>query len=244
MLAILKKELSSYFNTSVAYVFIGMFSIIAGAIFAVQNLNNLSSDIPAFLAQLNLMLLFLTPVLTMKTYCDEFNLGTYKLLFSMPVSASSIVFGKFIAAAIVTILALSITLIFTIITAFYGVVYFPETFLAYIGFYLQALALLAIDMFISSFSKNQISAILMAFSINLLLWLLDILAKSTTATLNNVLNFISIYKRIEPFMIGQISISSIVFFIVCIACFIYANIYRLKKMVYGGWLWNCLKINH
>ncbi|NMD38846.1 MAG: ABC transporter permease subunit [Christensenellaceae bacterium] len=234
MKAILKKELNIYFKTPIAYVFIGMLISIGSIIFVAQNINNLSSDIPGFLAQLNTILIFLIPVLTMRMFCTEFSYGTNKLLFSNPISVIDIVLGKYISALIVFIVSAVLSLVFVFFTFIYGKIYFSEIALAYSGFILQAAALIAVDMFASSFSKNQIVAVIMAFGINIFLWIIDILSKSSMGFITKILNFISLYKRMEPFIIGQLSYASIAFFILFSICFILATIYRLNRVLYGG----------
>ncbi len=234
MKAILKKELNIFFKTPIAYIFIGMLIIIGSILFVVQNISNLSSDIPGFLAQLNIILIFLIPVLSMRMFCTEFTYGTNKLLFSSPISVVDIVLGKYFAALIVFLISVLLSFVFVIFTLIYGKVYFWEIALAYTGFTLQAAALIAIDMFISSFSKNQIVAVIMAFGANFTLWLIDILSKSSSGLVSEVLTFVSLYKRVEPFMLGQLSYASVAFFVLFSICFILATIFKLNKTLYGG----------
>lgn len=228
MNAILRRELNSYFATPVGFIFMGVFLSLSGLFFWIQNISNLSSDLPGLLSQLTILLMFLIPVLTMRLLCAENIQGSDKLIFTAPVTVSQIVFAKFLAAAIVLGITILLTNINTVVIAIYGKVYLGEFICAYLGFLLQGIALLALDLFITSFAKNMVSAAVLAFGINLLVWLLDILANVLgEGIISSVLVFLSLYKRFEPFVLGQFSPASTMYFILFTMCFLAAVIYRL-----------------
>lgn len=234
MRAILKKEIIQYFHTSIAYIFIGMFMLLAGLLYGLINLANLSSDIPGFLAQFSIVSVILTPVLTMRMFCKEFHDATHKLLFSAPIRTSDIVLGKFWAGAAIIFVSIALSLLFILVTAIYGRVFFAETLLAYIGLFLLCILFLAIDMFVSSFAKKQITAIVFCFGINLILWFLDLLANSSTEIYAGVLRFVSPYQRLRSFLTGQLSYANIAYFLLLSSVFVLATINRLNVLMFGG----------
>ena len=145
-----------------------------------------------------------------------------QLLLTAPVSLASAVLGKYFAAAAVLLLTILCSNLYTLIIAFYGTVYAGEWFVGYLGFTLQSLSFLALDLLVSCFAKNQITGAVAGFGANFFLWMTDLLASNVGVSwLRDALNFISLYDRYEPFLLGQLSYASVLFFvsfiIVCLA---------------------------
>ncbi|MDY6072758.1 MAG: ABC transporter permease [Eubacteriales bacterium] len=234
MFAIYKKELKIYFSTAIGYVFLGIYMLLAGLLYALINLASLSGDIPSFLGQFSIIQLFLIPMLSMGFFAKEYNEGTSKLLFSAPIKSSDIVLGKFLAGLTMIILSCTFSLVFIIITAIYGEVYIAETLLAYCGFFLLSVFILSIDTFLSSFAVNQITAIIISFAINLMLWLIDLINIDTTTIAGKILAFISPYKRVSSFMLGQLSIANLLYFLLFSYIFLWACVLNINTHIYGG----------
>jgi ABC-2 type transport system permease protein len=211
---VLKREFLAYFRTPIGYVFIGVFTALSGVIFYLSNLSALSGELLIFLSQLTLLVMLLTPVLTMRLICEERQRRTDQLLLTSPVSLTRIVLGKYLAAAAVLLIAIALTNVCTLIIAIYGTVYAGEWFVGYLGFIMQSMGFLALDLFVTSFTKNQVSAAIAAFGANFLLWMIDLLAdKVSVPAISDSLHFISLYDRYEPFIIGQLSYASLLYFI-------------------------------
>ena len=222
MLAIWKRELQSYFYTPVGYVFMGVFLALSGTFFYMLILGSRSSDVLTFLGQLSYLWMLLSPVLTMRLLAEEKQKRTDQLLLTAPVSLASAVLGKYFAAAAVLLLTILCSNLYTLIIAFYGTVYAGEWFVGYLGFTLQSLSFLALDLLVSCFAKNQITGAVAGFGANFFLWMTDLLASNVGVSwLRDALNFISLYDRYEPFLLGQLSYASVLFFvsfiIVCLA---------------------------
>lgn len=218
MLTIFKRELQAYFLTPVGYVFLFVFLSLSGVFFYIQNLANLSGDLLAFLSQITFLFMLLSPVLTMRLLCEERAKKTDQLLLSAPVSLLQIVLGKYLAAACVLLLAVLLTNVFVLILALYGGVYPGEWFVGYLGFTLQGLSFVALDLFVSGFMRNQVTAAVAAFGVNLALWMMDLISDAVTLPLlNRVFSFLSLYDRFEPFVLGQLSPASVVYYALFIA---------------------------
>ena len=219
MLVIFKRDWLAYFRTPVGYVFMGVFLTLGGIIFYLYNLQNLSGDLLAFLSQLTLLVMLLCPLLTMRLICEERQKRTDQLLLTSPVSLSAMIVGKYLAAACVMLLTIALTNVYTLIIAIYGRVYPGEWMTGYLGFTLQSLSFLALDLFVTCFAKNQMTGAVAAFGANFLLWMADLLADQlSVAWLGEALRFVSLYDRYEPFRLGQLSYSGILFFVSFIAC--------------------------
>ena len=225
MLTIFKREFLAYFRTPVGYVFLGVFTALSGVIFYLSNLYTLSGELLIFLSQLTLLVMLLTPVLTMRLLCEERQRRTDQLLLTSPVSLWRIVLGKYLAASAVLGIAIGLTNVCTLIIAMYGKVYPGEWFVGYLGFTLQSMSFLALDLFVTGFTKNQVSAAIVAFGANFVLWMIDMLAdKVTIGFVSSTLQFVSLYDRYEPFIIGQLSFASLLYFVTFIAVCLTATV--------------------
>lgn len=218
MRTIWKRDFLAYFHTPVGYVFMGVFLTLSGLIFYLYILQSLSSDLLTFLSQLTLLTMLLCPLLTMRLLCEDRQKRTDQMVLTSPVSVAGMVMGKYLAAACVMVLTILLTNVYTLIVAICGKVYPGEWFVGYLGFTLQSLGFLALDLFVSCFAKNQMTGALAGFAANFLLWMTDLLAGSLSVSwLQESLNFISLYDRYEPFRLGQFSFSGTLFFISFIA---------------------------
>jgi len=225
MSIIFKRDLLAYFRTPVGYVFMGVFLTLSGLIFYLYNLQNLSGDLLTFLSQLTLLVMLLCPLLTMRLICEERQKKTDQMILTSPLGVGSIVLGKYLAAACVMLLTILLTNVYTFIIAVCGRVYAGEWLVGYLGFTLQSLAFLALDLFVTCFAKNQMSGAAAAFGANFLLWMSDLLADNlSVGWMGDALHFISLYDRYEPFRLGQLSYAGILFFVTFIAACLVAAV--------------------
>lgn len=225
MLNVFKREFLAYFRTPIGYVFIGVFTALSGVIFYLGNLSTLSGELLIFLSQLTLLVMLLTPVLTMRLLCEERQRRTDQLLLTSPISITRIVLGKYFAATAVLWIAIALTNVCTLILGIYGTVYPGEWFVGYLGFTLQSMGFLALDMFVTGFTKNQVPAAIVAFAANFVLWMIDLLAdKVSVRFIADALRFLSLYDRYEPFILGQLSFASLLYFVTFIALCLTATV--------------------
>lgn len=210
MIAVWKRELQSYFYTPVGYVFMGVFLALSSVMFYLQILQQRSSDLLTFIGQMSYLWMLLSPVLTMRLLAEERQKRTDQLLLTSPVSLPGIVMGKYLAAVTVMLFTVALTMVYVLIVAIYGQVYPGELMVGLGGFLLQGCAFLALDLMVSGFSANQVTAAVVAFGVNFALWILDMMETSvTTPWLAEIMNFFSLYSRNEPFLMGQLSFASI-----------------------------------
>ncbi|MEG0742224.1 MAG: ABC transporter permease [Clostridia bacterium] len=237
MRTIFKRDFLAYFRTPIGYAFMGVFLALSGLIFYLYNLENLSGDLLTFLSQLTLIVMLLCPLLTMRLLCEDRQKRTDQLILTAPVSLVKVVFGKFFAAACVMLSAIALANVYTLIIGIYGTVFLGEWFVGYLGFALQSLCFLALDLLVSCYAKNQITGAVAAFGANFLLWMTDLVANSIPVQwVSDVLNFLSLYDRYEPFILGQLSYASVLFFLTFIAVCLTAAIHVLdsRRFAEGG----------
>ena len=235
MRAIWKRELQAYFFTPVGYVFMGVFLLLSSAMFYTTIMQNRSSDLPTFIGLMSYLWMLLCPVLTMRLLAEERQKRTDQLLLTSPVSLPAMVMGKYLAAVTLMLITTALTGLFVLIVALYGAVYPAELLVSYLGFILQGCAFIALDLFLSGCAGNQVTAAVMAFGANLLLWMLDLLENAVSVGLvKEAIAFLSLYTRSEPFLMGQLSFAGVGYFLSFAAAFIALTIHMLDSRRYRG----------
>ena len=234
MNTIRKREIRGYFHTPVGYVFIGVFLAVSSVLFYMQILRQRSGDLPNFIVEMSYLWMLLSPVLTMRLLAEEKQKKTDQLLLTSPVSLPGIVVGKYLAAVTVLLITAGLTLFFVLVVALYGTIYPAELAVNYLGFILQGCAFVALDLFISGCAGTPVTAAVMAFGANFLLWILDLLENAVqVGWVSDVLRFMSLYRRNEPFVMGQLSFAGTLFDLSFIAAFLVLTVYRMDRRRYG-----------
>lgn len=237
MRTIFKREFLAYFRTPVGYVFMGVFLTLSGVIFYLNNLQTLSGEWLIFLSQLTLPVMLLCPVLTMRLLCEDRQRRADPLLLTSPVALWRIVCGKFAAGAAVMMATLALTNVYALVVALYGTLYAGEWFVGSLGLSLQSLSFLALDLFVTCFARNQLSAVAAGFGANFLLWVVDLLAdRVPSAFVGDAMRFVSLYDRYEPFLLGQYSFAGTLFYLCFIAaCLVGAtHVLDARRFSRGG----------
>ena len=228
--AIWKRELQSYFHTPIGYAFLGVFLLISSVLFYLSILRQHSGDLPTFIGQMSYLWMLLCPVLTMRLLAEERQKKTDQLLLTSPVSLIGIVLGKYLAALTVLTATAASTLCYAAVTAFYGTVFPAELAVNYLGFILQGGAFAALDLYLSGCTGNQVTAAVAGFGANFLIWILDLLQDQVgTEPISEVLKFLSLYSRNEPFLMGQLSWAGIVYEVSFAAVFLAMTVYHLNR---------------
>ncbi len=234
MKAIWKREMQGYFFTPAGYVFPGVFLAVASVLFYMQILSVRSGDLPSFIGSMSYLWMLLSPVLTMRLLAEERQKKTDQLLLTSPVSLPGIVIGKYLAAVTMLLIVSVLTLLYVLIVAIYGRVYPAELAVNYLGFILQGCAFAALDLFLSSCAATPVTAAVLAFGANFLLWILDLLETAVQADwISAVLKFMSLYNRNSPFLMGQLSFSGIFFDLSFIVIFLALAVFRLDRRRVG-----------
>ena len=154
MSAIYKRELSSYFNSMIVYVFIAVLVFFTGIYFMAYNLY---SGLPQFsytLYSLMTILMFAIPLLTMKSMAEERRSRTDQLLLTAPVSLTGVVMGKFLAMATIFLIPVALCAFCPLIIAMNGEARLLSDYAALLAFFLMGCVFIAIGMFLSSLTES------------------------------------------------------------------------------------------
>jgi len=151
------------------------------------------------------------------------------LLITSPVSITSMVIGKFLAAFTVFLAMTVITFIYPIITTAYGAPFTTEIVGGYIGFILLGGSFIAVGVFASSLTENQVVAVVISFVSMLLMWIMDAISSSFGGFIAKVLDWFSLLARYQDFYRGILDISSIVYYLSFIAVFLFLTVRVIEK---------------
>lgn len=155
MRAILKHELSSYFTGLTAYVFGAFVLLFAGIYTMVYNLRAGYANFEYVLGSMTFVFIIIVPILTMRVLSEERRQKTDTLLYSLPISTTEIILGKFLAMLLILLVPMVIMCFYPLILKAFGNVYLPAAYASLLAFFLVGAALLAIGMFISSLTESQ-----------------------------------------------------------------------------------------
>jgi ABC-2 type transport system permease protein len=230
MIAIIKRELGAYFSSPVGYVYLGVFYLLTGFFFVFNVvLRNSSVMTPVFQIMMNIVM-FLTPVLTMRLMSEDLRHRTDQVLLTAPVSLGAIVGGKFLAAALVYTAGVSMTLIYAVVVEILAQTNWAVLWGSYIGILLLGFAFIAIGQFISSLTENQAISAIGCFAAVLFILLLDALVDVVpNPLLRSLLQGISFMRRYTPITNGILGISNLVFFISACGIFLFLTTRVLEK---------------
>src|SRR5262249_11387779 len=201
--AIARRELYSYFVSPIAYVVGALFLVVSGFLFSIiLGLSN-EASMRSLFGNYAVIFLFIVPALTMRLLAEEQRTGTMELLLTAPVRDSQLVLGKFLGAFLLLLGILAVTAIYPLVLVLAGNPDRGPILAGYLGVILQGAAFLAIGLFASSLTQNQVIAALLAFVILLLLWLADALGNFTTGRIGDLFRFLSITRHLDEFPRGM-----------------------------------------
>jgi ABC-2 type transport system permease protein len=236
ILAITQKELKGYFASPIAYVVIGFYALIFGFFFyslvlyfdrqSMQMMGlgagsppvNVNENMirPAFLNAM-VVFLFVLPMITMRTYAEEKRSGTIELLLTSPLTDFQIIMGKFFGAMSLYAAMLAVTLIHIGLLFWASKPEWIPIITTYLGLLLMGGCFIAVGLLISSLTKNQIVAVMMTFTVFLMLWVINWIASFVGPTAQAVLNYLSITDHLDDFTRGIIDTKHVVYYVSFIA---------------------------
>ena len=242
--AISAKELRAYFTSPIAWVLMGLFAALFGFFYYVyleafvresmggqfgqqQPVNINQSMIRGLLGNATVVILFLLPMVTMRSYAEEKKSGTIELLLTSPLKDIEIVLGKFFGAMVMYAGLLGVAALYMSILFIWGNPAFPAVLSGFIGLLLLGGGFIAMGLFISSLTNNQMVAGTATFVLFLMLWIVGWAAENVGPTLGSVLRYLSIIEHFDDFGKGVIDTKHIIFYL----SFILAGLFLATKSV-------------
>ena len=221
--AVFKRELKSYFTTPVAYVFLVIFLFFSGYLTFKQGFFEMEqADMRAFFMNLPLLFVFMVPSTAMRLWAEERKVGSIELLFTLPITITQAVLGKFVAAWLFLAIALALTFPMVITVSYLGEPDIGLIITGYLGSLLMAGGFLAIGCFFSAISKNQvISFVLSVVACAVLVFAgmpttLNYLSTFLPAGLVSAIENMSFQTHFESIQRGLLKFSDLSYFVLLI----------------------------
>ena len=233
VLAIAKRELRSSFNSPVAYavilgflVFTGVYLYFINGFYAVGQ-----ADLRPYFSIMPIVLAFLVPALTMRSWAEERRLGTYELLLTLPFTEGQLVLGKFLSSLVLAAIALVLTIPVPLAASLLGSFDAGTLFTQYLGVLLEAAAAIAVGEWISSLAKNQVSAFIASVLALLALVLVDRVSGFIGAhgVIASFFDWLSLSFHFESFSRGVVDTRDLAYYVSAMVLFLYLSSWGLTR---------------
>jgi len=233
ILAIAHKELKSYFSSPIAYIVIGFWALLFGYFYVAmlqyfvrnsmqmgqfgmqgpQSMNVNQQLIRPVFTNVTILVLFLMPMVTMRTYAEEKRSGTIELLLTSPVTDLEIILGKFFGALGLYAVMLGVTLVHIGVLFLYGRPEWKPIVTTYLGLLLLGGSFISLGLFISSLTKNQIVAGMVTFAVFLLLWIITWIGSFSGPTVDSLTQYLSVIDHYDDFGKGIIDTTHLIYYL-------------------------------
>ncbi len=234
--AVFKRELKGYFATPVAYVFLVIFLIAVGykpfmdGFFEIRQ-----ADLRLFFSNLPVFLALIVSAVAMRLWAEERKNGSIELLLTLPITVPQAVLGKFLAAWAFLGIALLLTFPLPVTVGYLGNPDVGQIAVGYLGSFMMAGTFLAVGMFFSALTKNQvISLILSAVACLILLFAghpstLNFMASTVSPAVAGVFEILSFQNHFDSMMRGVVELKDVFYFVILIVAWIYAGMMILEE---------------
>jgi ABC-2 type transport system permease protein len=215
--AVATRELRSYFLSPLAYVVIALFLLLAGYLFALILNSSREATLRPLISNVSVLFLFIVPAISMRLLAEEQRTGTVELLLTNPVQEWEIVVGKFLAAIMLLLVMLALTLLYPAFLFVFGNPDRGPIITGYLGVFLQAAAFMGVGLWASSLTQNQIVAAIVAFGALLILWLSDNLGQFLGGTVGSIVSYTSVINHFQQFPQGVINTQDVIYYLTLVA---------------------------
>ena len=230
MSAILKRELNAYFSSATAYVVMAVFFFFSGLFFNYYCISANSSSLSYVFGNMFYIVLFLIPIITMKTFAEEKKQKSDQALLTAPTSLTEIVLGKFLGAFILYFICCCIFLVYALVISFFTTPEWSVIICTFIGMLLLGAALIAINIFISVLTESMVIAAVIGMGAGLVISMTNYLVSLIPVEwIKNIINKINFRSYYENFTYGILSIVDVVFFLSVTALFLFFTVRVLDK---------------
>ncbi len=251
--AIYRKELYSLFASPIFYVVAVVFLLISGYFLysavayynilsfqasqnpmALKQLNTTDMVIRPFLMDVSIVLLLISPLLTMRLYAEERKSGTIELLFTYPVSDLSTLLAKFLAVLSAFLIILAGTLPGMFLLGYVGDPNWKALLCGYLGVALLGGAFLALGLFTSSLTQNQIVAAVLSFGALLMFWIIGWLKNLVDPGMARFVEYISITRHFESFTKGVLDTRDLIYYLLFVVLFLFFTLRQMESYRWRG----------
>lgn len=239
MFAIYKRELKSFFQSMIGWLFVAAIIFLTGLYFFAINLLSGYASVANTVASASFIYVLTIPILTMRILSEERRQKIDQLTLTSPVSVGRIVLGKYLAMATVLMLPIMVVAVYPLILSLFGTVAFAENYTAILGFLLYGLAAIALGLFISSITESQVIAAIISFAAMFATYMMSGIVSLITSDENIVLEFVATIlstldfsSRFDQLLNGQFDVRAVVYFLTVIAVLLFLTAQSIQKRRY------------
>lgn len=229
---VFKREFQSFFNSPVAYIVITVFLLFSGWLFFQQFFLVGQASMRPLFGLIPVLFMFLAPAITMRLIAEERKTKTISLLMTLPIGNAEIILGKFLAAEALLGVALLLTLPYALTVGSVGLLDWGPVWGGYLGALLMGAAYLAVGMFCTSLTSNQIVAFILGLGICFVFFIVDKVLMFLPGWLSTVFQYLSVDYHFHNIARGVIDIRDVVFYLSFVAAF---NLYAVYAVQREGW---------
>jgi len=211
--AIALKELGHFFVSPMGYVVIAIFFLVSGFFFQLIALQGKVAQMSFVFQNTLIVLMFITPFITMRLWSEEEKTGTAELLRTSPLTTWEIVLGKYLAILGFFVVMLSSTFVYLFIMLSAGNPDMGPVAANYLGYILVGMSFFALGLLASTLSENQIISAVIAYGLLLMLWIVGAASDSTQGKLSEFLKSLSMFEHVNDFMRGVIDLTHVFYFV-------------------------------
>lgn len=242
MIAILKHELRTYFHSLTAYVFGAFLLVFVGIGSMLYNIQAAVSNFEYVLSFSCIVFVVIVPILTMRVIAEERRQKTDLLLYSLPLSTTQVVIGKYLALLAVYLIPICFICLYPLIFAQFGEVYLPTAYGSIFAFFIIGAALIAIGVFISSLTENQGFAAGIGVAVILLNYFSVSLSEYVSATIFGSIVTLSVLIIALGALIRHLTKNTNLAYAVCGVLFLaMVAVYFIDASVFEGLLPNIME---
>ncbi len=234
MWAIYKKETGAFFRSMTGYLYIAFLLVVSGVYFTAFNLQGGMAEFGYVLGNTTVVLLIVIPVLTMRTLGEEQRQRTDQLLFTAPVGIPGIVLGKFLAVFTVFAAPLAVLLFCPLVLSLYGPVLLGQSYGCFAAFLFMGAACIAVGMFVSGLTDNQILAAVGTFAVLLFSYLAHGISGLAGAGNSGLAEAFSLFRRYYDFVDGVFDVTHLVYYLGVTALFLYLTVQSVDRRFHKG----------
>lgn len=253
--AVMKRELKAYFYSPVAYALTGVFTALTGYFFysgmvfygmasfemsrmaefaGPQELNVNEFILRPLFGNMAVILLLISPLITMRLFSEEKKSGSIEMLFTWPIRDIELTLGKYFAALLMLVSLLVPTVIYLGFVGYHAQINWGVVFSAYLGLLLLGSAFIALGVFVSTLTENQIISSAISFGALLMFWVIAWSVGESTGPLAETLKYLSILERLDTFAKGVVDTKDIVYYLSFIFVFIFLTLRSLESKKWRG----------
>lgn len=235
MSAIYKRELRAYFTSPMGYIIVAaIMAILDVSYFLLLFYYGQAIELGFMLAYLNIPCFILIPLMTMRLLSEERNKKTDQLILTAPVSLPRIVLGKYFAACTVFLIAIAVSFVFPAFFFIFGEPSLSVIIGNYVGYMLLWFTMIAVGLFVSAVTENQMISAVTTCIILVVLYLLEMLSSSVTVpVLKQIVQALLLFSRFNDFATGIFNVTTVVYYLSFIAVFLFATVRVLDKRRYS-----------